>query len=83
MLPKEGDLVLTLDNKKYEFKIVETTSGHYTDINKNGMSMLVPKGFLMLRDPETGVRSLECFGSVIGQINFDVTWMTKIFTSNK
>lgn len=58
MLPKEGDLVLTLDNKKYEFKIVETTSGHYTDINKNGMSMLVPKGFLMLRDPETGVRSL-------------------------
>lgn len=54
MEPAEGDLVLTLDNKKYEFKVVETKAGNYTGVNKYGMTMLVPQGFVLLKNIENG-----------------------------
>ena len=28
----------------------------------------------MLRNLENGQRELECYGSVVGQINFDISW---------
>ncbi len=38
------------------------------------MRFYVPPGFLMLRNLENGQRELECYGSVVGQINFDISW---------
>lgn len=79
MEPTEGDLVLTIDAKRYEFKTVETSSGKYTDFNKYGMSMLVPQGFVLLRNMENGEKSLECYGAIVGQHSYDVSWLARIF----
>lgn len=73
--PSEGDLVLILENKKKAFKVVEVKSGNYATPSLYGPQIYVPQGFLWIRDMETGEKSLECFGSIIGQHNYDVSWI--------
>lgn len=70
--------MLTLDNKTYEFKVVESTSGRYSSPNSYGFSMYVPPGFLLLKNAETGRQSLECCGAVLGQYHFDITWLLPV-----
>ena len=70
---KSGDLVLIINkSKKYEFRQVATTEGHYSSFS-SGMSYYVPHGFILLRNINTGESNIECLGTVVGQYNFDIT----------
>lgn len=79
MDPSEGDLVLTVNSKQEEvFKKVEVTGQKYSSLTSTGVSIYVPGGFLLLRDFKTGHCSLEPLGTVIGQYNYDVSWLPSL-----
>jgi hypothetical protein len=70
--PNEGDLVLTLEQKKYRFKVVKSTENKYYS-NNNTIYVYVPAGFLVFSNPETGEETLQCCGTIVGQFNYDVS----------